>query len=235
MPPKAARGAARGRGRGRGKATVDSEESHAPAIASEQFNSDQPSTSAAFADVPTNTTPQHLLNESEPSPNSSPATIPTETPASTPARPGPAQTESSNSNAPHNGPLSFSTARGGRGGRGAGAARGGVRGGAAPAPAPSRFKPKNVRRDASELEEIGRKELDRLAAIAAENAREASRQARGRGRPPRGRGDAMGRGGFGRKSIATGTFGIAPESMSKLAGVVCCSANVMQKPQLVEW
>lgn len=95
-----------------------------------------------------------------------------------------------------------------------GRGRGGARGGAAKPSAPSRFKPKNVRRDAGELEEIARKEHDRLAAIAAENAREASRQMRGRGRPSRGRGDAMGRGRGLRKTTATGFLGVAPESLS---------------------
>jgi DNA-directed RNA polymerase III subunit RPC4 len=153
---------------------------------------------------PNITTPQHLLDDdADPSPNSSPATIPTETPATTPARANIPRSDPSGSNVPQ---PSSSSIRGGRGG---------ARGGAATKPATtSRFKPKNVRRDASELEEIARKENDRLAAIAAENAREASAKMRGRGRPLRGRGDAMGRG-MGRKTTATGTFGVAPEALSK--------------------
>lgn len=73
----------------------------------------------------------------------------------------------------------------------------------------SRFKPKNVRRDAGELEQLARKEQMRLAGIAANNAREQARWLRGRGRPARGRGDVMGRGAGSRS--ASGVFGVMPE------------------------
>jgi DNA-directed RNA polymerase III subunit RPC4 len=202
MPPKAARGAVaagRGRGRGRGKATAG--ESSESAILPGQTADDHASGSSVLGAAsdepkPRTMTPQHPTKEDmEPSQYSS---------APAPARAPVPRTDASNPNAPHTGSLVP-----------AGRGRGGARGGAAKPAAPSRFKPKNVRRDASELEEIARKEHDRLAAIAAENAREASAKMRGRGRPVRGRGDAMGRGGTMRKTTATGTFGIAPESLSE--------------------
>jgi DNA-directed RNA polymerase III subunit RPC4 len=84
----------------------------------------------------------------------------------------------------------------------------------------SRFKPKNIRRDARELEER-KKEQARLAEISAEEAgREAwkARAAMGRGWGMRARGDAMGRGaGRGRPAAtASGIFGIVPEGLREL-------------------
>jgi DNA-directed RNA polymerase III subunit RPC4 len=82
----------------------------------------------------------------------------------------------------------------------------------------SRFKPKNIRRDAKELEDLQKKEKIRLDAIAAEEARKAARAARGRGWGMRGRGDAMGRGGgrAARVATASGTFGVVPEGLREL-------------------
>lgn len=82
----------------------------------------------------------------------------------------------------------------------------------------SRFKPKNIRRDAKELEDMRKKEKARMDAIAAEEAgREASkaRAAMGRSWGMRGRGDAMGRGAGRRGRVATagGIFGIVPEAL----------------------
>jgi hypothetical protein len=92
----------------------------------------------------------------------------------------------------------------------------------------SRFKPKNIRRDARELEDMRKKEKARLDALAAEEAsREAFKaRAMGRGRGMRGRGDAMGRGagrgagkgaGRGRGGTASGIFGVVPEALRELA------------------
>jgi DNA-directed RNA polymerase III subunit RPC4 len=210
MPPRAARGAARGRGRGRGKAPAAPEDlPDAPVILPPRGNGDSSQSTAAASSQPDApgtimTTPQHQLNEdAEPSPNSSPATIPTETPAPTPARP--TQPDSSEPIVAHTGRLS------GRGGRP------GVRGGTEKPAAPSRFKPKNIRTDRRVLEERAINEQERLAAIAAESRAEEARLMRGRGRPLRGRGDAMGS----RpkpKTTASGIFGALPEMNSKLNG-----------------
>jgi DNA-directed RNA polymerase III subunit RPC4 len=82
----------------------------------------------------------------------------------------------------------------------------------------SRFKPKNIRRDATELEELAKKEQTRLAGIAAISAREEARAQRGRGRVMRGRGDAMGRSaGLGRApATASGVFSVVPEALREL-------------------
>ncbi|KAE9373632.1 hypothetical protein N431DRAFT_544581 [Stipitochalara longipes BDJ] len=207
MPPKAARGAARGRGRGRGKASAP------PPV--EQPSTSQPSThdnmeidsqstmapSSPFeAPVPKITTPQNdFLNDADPSPNSSPATVWTETPAPTPIRPSALRPEP---------PPILPPTRGGIASRGSRVKA-----------TESRFKPKNIRRDAKELEDLRKKEQARLAAIASEEAgREAlkSRGAMGRGWGMRGRGDAMGRGaGRGKAGTASGIFGVMPEALQK--------------------
>jgi DNA-directed RNA polymerase III subunit RPC4 len=89
----------------------------------------------------------------------------------------------------------------------------------------SRFKPKNIRRDARELDELRQKEKARLAEIAAEEAgREAwkARAALGRGWGMRGRGDAMGRG-AGRSrppATASGIFGVVPEALRGSSGIL---------------
>lgn len=88
----------------------------------------------------------------------------------------------------------------------------------------SRFKPKNIRRDARELEDMQKKEKARLGALAAEEARREASKARGamgRGWGMRGRGDAMGRGagrGAGRRrgGAASGIFGVVPEALREL-------------------
>lgn len=80
----------------------------------------------------------------------------------------------------------------------------------------SRFKPKNIRRDATELEELARKEKARLDGLAAEAAKAEARAQRGRGRVMRGRGDTMGRGmgmGRGQGGSASGVFGVVPEAL----------------------
>lgn len=79
-------------------------------------------------------------------------------------------------------------------------------------PAASRFKPKNVRRSATELAELAHKEDARKSAAIAEHAREQARLARGRGKQ-RGRGDTMGRG-RGTIGSASSIFGVTPESLS---------------------
>jgi DNA-directed RNA polymerase III subunit RPC4 len=90
----------------------------------------------------------------------------------------------------------------------------------------SRFKPKNIRRDARELEDMRKKEKARLDALAAEEARREASKARGAGRGwgMRGRGDAMGRGagrGAGRRrgGAASGIFGVVPEALRELTPV----------------
>ncbi|KUJ10058.1 uncharacterized protein LY89DRAFT_787708 [Mollisia scopiformis] len=199
MPPKGARGgAARGRGRGRGKATAPAAPSAMEGLIGESAN--EPSSQSTLEDssLPSAkiTTPQHLLDDnSVPSPNSSPVSIPTETPAPTPARAPIPRSEPTVSSSSHVGEPST---RGGRGG-----ARG-----AKPAAA-SRFKPKNVRSDASKLKEIAEREEAKLHQLAVEKAREQARLLRGRGRLARGRGDVMGR----RVATASGIFSIAPEAL----------------------
>src|ERR1700716_2272191 len=94
-----------------------------------------------------NTTPENIPNEDDcmdVDPNDSPATQPTETPASTPIRPLPALQMQST------------------GGSGGVAPRGGTRGRAKE----SKFKPKNIRRSASELQAFADQERDRVAAAA---------------------------------------------------------------------
>jgi DNA-directed RNA polymerase III subunit RPC4 len=146
--------------------------------------------------APKITTPHNeLLDDADPSPNSSPATVPTETPAPTPIRPSALRPEASDA---------MSTTRG----------RGGAMGGRVKA-TESRFKPKNIRRDKTELKQLAEREQARLAGIAAAAAREEARALRGRGRVMRGRGDAMGKGaGLGRSAgTASGIFGVVPEAL----------------------
>ncbi|KAI1002247.1 hypothetical protein K3495_g5954 [Podosphaera aphanis] len=109
-------------------------------------------------------------------------------------------------------PRESATAGSSRGGRGL------SRNIAAAAPSASRFKPKNVRRSATELAEIAQKEQIKQADIAAELARQQARLLRGRGRA-RGRGDAMGRG-RGAPGAASSIFGVVPESLKKASGVL---------------
>ena len=127
----------------------------------------------------------------------SPATIPTETPAPTPVRP-------STGTLPTRG---RGGVRGGRGGRGASAA------------APSKFKPKIIRREQSEREGLAREELKRKQDAADAAAREEARGSRGgaRGFPSRGRGDAMGRGREQQRTTSTGVFGVLPAAMRELS------------------
>jgi len=206
MPPKAARGAARGRGRRRGKALAPPAEEQA-SIPQPSMQDDLASqftiapSSPIEPPLPKVTTPHNkFLEDADLSPNSSPANVPTETPAPTPIRPPALRPESSGS---------MSSARG----------RGGARGGRVKT-TESRFKPKNVRRDKTELKQLAEKEQARLAGIAAEAAREEARALRGRGRLMRGRGDAMGRGaGLGRPAgAASGIFGVVPEALRKSGG-----------------
>jgi DNA-directed RNA polymerase III subunit RPC4 len=76
----------------------------------------------------------------------------------------------------------------------------------------SKFKPKNIRRSASELKAVADAEDKRAAAAAAIAGRSRGRDYASRGRGGRGRGDAMGRGratmGGG---VASGPFAVAPE------------------------
>ncbi|RKF71201.1 hypothetical protein GcC1_105006 [Golovinomyces cichoracearum] len=85
-------------------------------------------------------------------------------------------------------------------------------------PAASRFKPKNVRRSATELAELAHKEDARKIAAIAEHAREQARLARGRGKQ-RGRGDTMGRG-RGTIGSASSIFGVTPESLRNNSGMM---------------
>ena len=140
-----------------------------------------------------NTTPENLQDEvdlMDVDPNDSPATQPTETPASTPIRPPPA--------------LQMQPA----GGSGEPTTRGGSRGRAKE----SRFKPKNIRRSASELKAFADQERDRIAAAAATEARSRGKGNVFRGRAGRGRGDAMGRGRGTAGSVASGPFAVVPDS-----------------------
>jgi DNA-directed RNA polymerase III subunit RPC4 len=207
MPPKGSRGGARGRGRGRGKAAASAAVEPAADVPMTGTD-DEPASqstleaslpSAAEAPAPKITTPQNHLENDFASPNSSPATVPTETPAPTPARAPLQRTESTGSGSI---PPAARGGRGGARGRGKNAAE-------------SRFKPKNVRRDAGELQELAQKEQARLAGIAQDRVREEARASRGRGRPPRGRGDVMGRGAGMGRGAATGVFSVAPEAMGK--------------------
>ncbi|EKD18045.1 DNA-directed RNA polymerase III RPC4 [Drepanopeziza brunnea f. sp. 'multigermtubi' MB_m1] len=209
MPPKAVRGGAgRGRGRGRGKATASdpaAADSPAPDVQMADAPASQSETApASEAPAPAVSTPQlSETGDNSFSPNSSPATIPTETPAPTPAHSGPGASSGAATSQPASDASSASKAgpstRGGRGG-----ARGGAK-------APSKFKPKANRADATKLAELARKEEARLAGIAATKAREEARALRGRGRPARGRGDAMGR--SSRGGGGSGLFGALPESI----------------------
>ncbi|XEU96609.1 hypothetical protein FSHL1_001894 [Fusarium sambucinum] len=82
--------------------------------------------------------------------------------------------------------------------------RGGTTARATRAPAAGRFRPKNVRRDEAERDTLARQEEQKASERAADE-----RKARGRSRfrSKRSRGDAMGRGGFGRViSGASGPF-----------------------------
>jgi len=174
------------RGRGRGRGRGKSTPSDSHPVSG-------PS-DAAFPDIAAST-PEHM--HIDPSPNSSPATIPTETPAPTPARVTTQRPdEPSSSVAP-------AAARTKIGAKETG-------------PAPSKFKPRAVRRTAEEREKMGREEMERKERLAKAAARDEERAARGRGRggfAGRGRGDAMGRRDTNQKSTASGIFGIAPEEM----------------------
>lgn len=134
-----------------------------------------------------NTTPENTQIEEDLmdiDPNDSPATQPTETPASTPIRPPPAvQMEPA-------------------GGPGGLAPRGGSRGRAKE----SKFKPRNIRRSATELQAFADEERDRAAKAAASAARSRGREYAFRGRAGRGRGDAMGRGRGTMSAVASGPF-----------------------------
>ncbi|KAF5528896.1 rna polymerase iii rpc4, partial [Fusarium phyllophilum] len=82
--------------------------------------------------------------------------------------------------------------------------RGGTTTRATRAPAAGRFRPKNIRRDEAERDSLARQEEQKASERAADE-----RKARGRSRfrSKRSRGDAMGRGGFGRViSGASGPF-----------------------------
>lgn len=82
--------------------------------------------------------------------------------------------------------------------------RGGATTRATRAPAAGRFRPKNIRRDEAERDSLARQEEQKASERAADE-----RKARGRSRfrSKRSRGDAMGRGGFGRViSGASGPF-----------------------------
>ncbi|KAG8666106.1 hypothetical protein FPOAC2_11201 [Fusarium poae] len=86
--------------------------------------------------------------------------------------------------------------------------RGGTTARATRAPAAGRFRPKNVRRDEAERDTLARQEEQKASERAADE-----RKARGRSRfrSKRSRGDAMGRGGFGRViSGASGPFSSGP-------------------------
>ncbi|KAL5329419.1 hypothetical protein ACEPPN_002931 [Leptodophora sp. 'Broadleaf-Isolate-01'] len=232
MPPKAAPKAPARRGRPKairgGKA--------AAAAAAEAFSSTNTNDDDAEAEVeadqsaagpsspkpaaPPVSTPQ--LSEGSFSPNSSPATVPTETPAPTPARP--AHTPILPRTAPVAKPdpdapsaSTVSSERGSqastRGGPSTRGGRGGARGGPK---APSKFKPKAIRSDASKRAELAQKEQERLAGLAAAAAKEEAKANRGRGRPARGRGDVMGRSAMSRGSGGgSGIFGALPESIKK--------------------
>lgn len=136
-------------------------------------------------------TPEHM--HIDPSPNSSPATIPTETPAPTPARVTTSRPDGPSTSGP------------------SGTLR--PRVGAKETAAPSKFKPKNVRRGADEREELARKEMQRVADLAQAAAKNDAPRGRGRG-AARGRGDAMGRK-VEPRTTASGTFGIAPAEMGR--------------------
>ncbi|KAF4452021.1 hypothetical protein F53441_5095 [Fusarium austroafricanum] len=82
--------------------------------------------------------------------------------------------------------------------------RGGTTTRATRAPATGRFRPKNVRRDEAERDSLARQEEQKASERAAD---ERKAQGRSRFRSKRSRGDAMGRGGFGRViSGASGPF-----------------------------
>ncbi|KAH7377551.1 putative 3-hydroxybenzoate 6-hydroxylase 1 [Cadophora sp. MPI-SDFR-AT-0126] len=214
MPPKGATRAPARRGRAKavrgGKAaalaaevedTTTPKEEPVGAEDHEDQSAAGPSSSQAAA--PLVSTPQ--LSEDSFSPNSSPATVPTETPAPTPARP--AHTPILPRTAP---PSTQPSVRGGPSTRGG---RGGARGGPK---APSKFKPKAVRSDASKRAELAQKEQERLASLAASAAKAEARANRGRGRPARGRGDVMGRPATSRGSGGgSGIFGALPESIKR--------------------
>ena len=231
MPPKGATRAPARRGRAKavrgGKAAaaaaeaVDSTTPKEEPVGAED-HADQsaagPSTSQAAASAIS--TPQ--LSEDGFSPNSSPATVPTETPAPTPARPAYApilpptappmkmDPDAPSTSAASSEPSTQSSVRGGPSTRGG---RAGARGGPK---APSKFKPKAVRSDASKRAELVQKEQERLAGLAASAAKAEARANRGRGRPARGRGDVMGRPAISRGSGGgSGIFGALPESISE--------------------
>lgn len=97
-----------------------------------------------------------------------------------------------------------------------------------PAAAPSRFKPKNIRRSAKELEEIARKENERIEKAAEKEAKAAERLERGRGRGAfrGGRGGAMGE----RpkvKTTASGVFGQAPALVTSMSLSYCETDNLL--------
>jgi DNA-directed RNA polymerase III subunit RPC4 len=83
----------------------------------------------------------------------------------------------------------------------------------------SRFKPKNIRRSASELKAFADQERDRIAAAAATEARSRGKENVFRSRAGRGRGDAMGRGRGAIGGVASGPFAVMPET-SKSAVVL---------------
>ncbi|KAK0130032.1 hypothetical protein ONS96_000570 [Cadophora gregata f. sp. sojae] len=231
MPPKSASRAPARRGRAKavrggkaGDAAPDSVSSPAlkeePLGAEDQADQSVAGTSSSQAPAALVSTPQ--LSEDGVSPNSSPATVPTETPAPTPARPAHApilprtapplkiDPDAPSTSAASTEPSTQPSVRGGPSTRGG---RGGARGGPK---APSKFKPKAVRSDASKRAELAQKEQERLAGLAASAAKAEARANRGRGRPARGRGDVMGRPAMSRGSGGgSGIFGALPESIKR--------------------
>ncbi|KAL2075155.1 hypothetical protein VTL71DRAFT_97 [Oculimacula yallundae] len=230
MPPKAAPKATARRGRPKavrgGKAgppvteASSSANTNAEAADAETQDESVAGPSSPKAAVPAISTPQ--ISEDGISPNSSPATVPTETPAPTPARPAYApilpQTapnvkpdpDAPSASTTPNEPATQSSVRGGPSIRGG---RGGARGGGPKAP--SKFKPKAIRSDATKRAELAQKEQERLAGLAAAAANEARKAHRGRGRPARGRGDVMGRPATRGSGGGSGIFGALPESIKK--------------------
>ncbi|TAQ88636.1 hypothetical protein B7494_g3053 [Chlorociboria aeruginascens] len=191
MPPRARGGTGRARGqrgrvggRGRGGAATSAADTAANEESSSQFTAPLEVQPNSQSNPPANTTPQHQTderNDSQPDPNFSPATVPTETPAPTPAKP----------TIERPGPISESAA-------GESAPRSGTRGG-------SKFKPRIVRRDASEREKLELAERERQNAISKQSQRAAGRARVWVGR---GRGDAMGRRGRGGGEAAAASSGV---------------------------
>jgi len=191
---KAIRGRGGPPGRGRGRAIEPAEDDQPPPRVAPQANMREPN--EAEESLP-NPEPMDV----DPSPNSSPVTIPTETPAPTPARPAapwpvlpPGQASSSLTTTTTSKTASGQTP-------------------AATAAAPSKFKPKAIRRTKDERDRLVADEFKRAEKAKADAKREAERASRGRGRGARGRGDAMGRPKEAPRSTAHGIFGITPEEM----------------------